>query len=89
MRNKGILLLALAVIWCSSAIAQDHFTERDTIDVQSYHIKLDVGHLRPHYIQGSCKVGLKMLQPSHVVSLGLMDARVDSVQVNDSMLYQG
>ena len=89
MKNKCFLLLAMAVIWCSSAIAQDHFTERDTIDVQSYHIKLDVGHLRPHYIQGSCKVGLRLLQPSNTVSLGLMDARVDSVQVNDSMLYQG
>ena len=81
--------MAIAVLWTVGAKAQDHFTERDTIDVLSYIIKLDVGHLQPRHIQGSCQVQLDMLKPSNVVSLGLMNATVDSVQVGDHMLYRG
>ena len=81
--------MAIAVLWTAGAKAQDYFTERDTIDVLSYFIKLDVGHHQPRHIQGSCQVQLDMLKPSNVVSLGLMNATVDSVQVGDHMLYRG
>lgn len=89
MKSRCFLLMAIAVLWTVGAKAQDHFTERDTIDVLSYIIKLDVGHLQPRHIQGSCQVQLDMLKPSNVVSLGLMNATVDSVQVGDQMLYRG
>ena len=45
--------MAIAVLWTVGAKAQDHFTERDTIDVLNYFIKLDVGHHQPRHIQGS------------------------------------
>ena len=62
--------------------AQGHFTEHDTIDVLHYDICLDLGHHQPRHIQGWCEVTLRMLQPSTVVSLGLMAATIDSVEVD-------
>ena len=66
--------------------AQGHFTERDTIDVLHYDISLDMGHLQPQHIQGSCEVTLQLLQPTEQVVLGLEAATIDSVLVDDVLV---
>ena len=61
------LLFAATVLLGNIMAAQNHFTERDTIDVLHYDIRLDMGHHYPRHIQGSCEVTLQLLQPtSHV-----------------------
>ena len=81
--KKYCFLFTIAALLCGTTLkAQGHFTERDTIDVLHYDIRLDMGHHRPQHIQGSCEATLQLLQPSAEVSLGLEDATIDSVLVN-------
>lgn len=86
--KRLFILLAIAIV-CLSAktiVAQSHFTERDTIDVLHYDIQLDMGHHQPRHIQGLCTVTLQLLQPSTYVKLGLVNATIDSIHVNNSLI---
>lgn len=81
-----ILIFATACLLNCNATAQDHFTERDTIDVLHYDIQLDMGHHQPNHIQGSCQVLMQLLQPSTHVKLGLESATIDSILVNNTLV---
>lgn len=81
-----ILIFATACLLNCNATAQVHFTERDTIDVLHYDIRLDMGHHQPCHIQGSCQVRLQLLQPTTHISLGLESATIDSILVNNSLI---
>lgn len=82
--SKQILTTLTVAAWllCHTAAAQNHFTDRDTIDVLHYNIQLDMGHHQPQHIQGHCDVTLRLLQPSNHVKLGLMSANIHSILVN-------
>lgn len=86
MKKRKCLLLGLLLMGCYSLKAQNHFTERDTIDVLHYDICLDMGHHQARHMQGWCEVTVRMLKPSSEVGLGLMYATVDSVQVEGHTL---
>ncbi len=80
------LFFAVALICGTIAKAQSHFTERDTIDVLHYDIRLDMGHHQARHIQGSCEVTLQLLQSTEQVALGLEAATIDSVLVDDVLV---
>ena len=82
----NILILAATCMLGNTLAAQNHFTERDTIDVLHYDICLDMGHLQPRHIQGLCTATLQLLQPSTHVKLGLVNATIDSIHVNNSLI---
>ena len=82
MKNYKLIVLVAAILGGSVSMAQNHFTERDTIDVLHYNICLDMGHHQPQHIQGWSEVTMRLLQPTEQVSLGLEAATIDSVQVN-------
>lgn len=82
MKNYKLILLVAAILGGSVSMAQNHFTERDTIDVLHYNICLDMGHHQPQHIQGWSEVTMRLLQPTAQVELGLEAATIDSVQVN-------
>lgn len=84
MKKSSFLLLVLALALGNAGRGQDHFTVRDTIDVLNYNICLDMGYHRPAHIQGWCEVTMRILQPTSMVQLGLMEATIDSVEVNGS-----
>ena len=82
MKNYKLIVLVAAILGGSVSMAQNHFTERDTIDVLHYNICLDMGHHQPQHIQGWSEVTMRLLQPTAQVALGLEAATIDSVQVN-------
>ena len=84
MKKRYYILLVLATALGIVTQGQNHFTERDTIDVLHYNINLDLGHHQQAHIQGWCEVTMRILQPTSMVQLGLMEATIDSVEVNGS-----
>ena len=85
MKKCSLLLVTVAILCGTVSMAQGHFTERDTMDVLHYDIRLDMGHIQPRHIQGSCEVTMRLLQPTAEVALGLGAATgIDSVLVNGS-----
>ncbi len=84
--KRNSLFFAVALMCGTIAKAQSHFTERDTIDVLHYDIRLDMGHHQVRHIQGSCEVTLQLLQSTEQVALGLEAATIDSVLVDDVLV---
>ena len=84
MKKRYYILLVLATALGIATQGQNHFTERDTIDVLHYNINLDLGHHQQAHMQGWCEVTMRILQPTSMVQLGLMEATIDSVEVNGS-----